>query len=262
MFGKSENRDDYQNISSPIAGMGRDLPDKFFIDFHQHTRGQLIYASSGAILVMTHQGSWVVPPFRAVWIPPETQHAMRCIGNIQMRTLYLCLDNIDLLPAQCCVISITPLLRELIIAIVQMPIHQATDERNTLIMQLFLHEIKPLTVIPLHLPIPKDSRISKICESIINDPSQKYSLAKWGNLVGASERTLIRLFLEQTGLTFRQWNQQAKLMLSIQLLAKKQSITEIALQLGYESPSAFTAMFKKTLGLPPSAYFSETQLSN
>ncbi len=255
MFGKSENREDYQTVDREVSGLARDLPDKFFVDFHQHARGQLIYAYSGAILVMTHQGSWVVPPLRAVWIPPYTQHSMQAIGLVELRTVYIQAKAAQNLPNSCCVISVTLLLRELIVAIVKMPLYYDRERRDGLVVKLFLQEIKPLKIVPLHLPLPTDIRLLKICQDILSNPAHNNSLEAWGKLVGASKRTLIRLFPKCTGLTYNQWNQQAKLILAIQLIAKKHPITQIAFQLGYESPSAFSAMFRKTLGLPPSAYF-------
>ncbi|MES2206358.1 MAG: helix-turn-helix transcriptional regulator [Pseudomonadota bacterium] len=255
MFGKSENREDYQHIDRSVGGMARNLPDKSFIDFHQHTRSQLIYTSYGAILVITSQGSWVVPPHRAVWIPSNTQHAMKTIGTVKMRTLYISEHSIPHLPKHCCVISVSSLLREIIIAITKMPINYDENDRDGLIVQLFFKEMKPLRIVPLFLPIPDDHRLSKICNGILNEPTNKNSLEMWGDLVGASKRTLIRLFQIHTGMTFRQWTQQAKITLSVQMLAKKYAINHIAFQLGYDSPSAFSAMFRKTLGVTPSEYF-------
>lgn len=257
MYGKSEDRNDYQYIDRPVGGMARDLPDHLMIDFHRHPRGQLIYAYAGAISVVTEAGSWVVPPQRAVWLPPDTLHAMQAFGNAQLRTLYIRADAARHLPAQCCVIAVPPLLRELILAAVQMPIDYDEQGRDGLVIALLLREMQPLDVVALHLPMPTDRRLEKICREIIEDPANDMSLDAWGRRVGASERTLIRLFPEQTGMTFTRWRQQARLLAAIQLLATQHSVTDVALRLSYDSPSAFSAMFRKALGFPPSDYFGE-----
>lgn len=257
MFGKSENREDYQHIERPAGGMARDLANHHLIDYHQHPRGQLIYAYSGAILVMTELGSWVVPPQRAVWVPPGMMHSMQACGNVEMRTVYVRQDHIPPELKECCVVSVPPLLRELIAAMVHIPLDYDEAGRDGLLVQLLLHEIKPLKVVPLHLPMPTDVRLGKICQRILAEPSDETTVDEWSKSIGASARTIVRLFPEQTGLTFSQWKQQARLLAAIQMLATNQNVTDIALQLGYESPSAFSAMFKRAIGLTPTEYFRE-----
>ncbi|WP_350029975.1 helix-turn-helix transcriptional regulator [Caballeronia sp. GAOx1] len=255
MFGKSEDREDYQAIARPVGGMARDLPDRFFIDYHAHVRGQLIYAYAGSILVTADGGSWVVPPQRAVWVPPGVRHCMQAVGKIEMRTLYFAPQRTPLDASNCCVVSISPLLRELIAAIVAMPVDYDEQGRDGLVVELLYREVKPLQVEPLHLPMPADERIARICRWIIANPAEETSLESWSKVVGASERTIIRLFPDQTGMTFTRWRQQARLLAAVQMLAENRSVTEIASVLGYDSPSAFSAMFRKSLGRSPSEFF-------
>ncbi|EHP44188.1 AraC family transcriptional regulator [Cupriavidus basilensis OR16] len=257
MFGKSENRDDYQAIGQPIGGMARALADGFYIDTHSHPRGQLIYAYVGAISVSTDYGSWVVPPQRAVWVPCNVRHAMQACGDVEMRTVYIREDAIPAELQTCCVVAVPPLLRELISAVVRMPVEYEQDGRDGLVVQLLLHELRPLSVVPLHLPMPKDNRLSKICARVLDDPADETSVQEWSQFVGASERTIIRLFPEETGLTYSRWKQQARLMAAVRLLAEGCHVTDIALQLGYESPSAFSAMFRRALGMTPTEYFRD-----
>ncbi|WP_206951498.1 AraC family transcriptional regulator [Trinickia acidisoli] len=255
MFGKSEDRDDYQLIERPVGGMARDLPDRFFIDYHEHRRGQLIYAYAGSILVTAESGSWIVPPQRAVWVPPRVRHCMQAIGRIEMRTLYFDPERTPLSSTACCVISISPLLRELISSVVKMPVDYNEHGRDALVVELLFHEIKPLQIEPLHLPMPADTRIARICRWIIANPAEETSVASWSKVVGASARTIIRLFPEETGMTFTRWRQQARLLAAVQMLANGRHVTEIATELGYDSPSAFSAMFRKALGSSPTEYF-------
>ncbi len=257
MFGKSENRDDYQHIERPVGGMARDLPNGYFIDEHEHPRGQLIYAYAGAILVHIERGSWVVPPQRAVWVPAGTRHAMQACGTVEMRTIYIRPDAVPPELKSCCVVGVPPLLRELILAVVHMPIDYDDDGRDGLVVRLLLQEMKPLPLVPLHLPMPNDRRLARICTRILEDPSDETSIESWSRQIGASERTIIRLFPEETGLTYSRWKQQARLMSAVRLLAEGKHVTDISLQLGYESPSAFSAMFRRALGMTPTEYFRE-----
>ncbi|BDD91194.1 MULTISPECIES: helix-turn-helix domain-containing protein [unclassified Pandoraea] len=255
MFGKSEDRDDYQRIARPVGGMARDLPDRFFIDYHEHIRGQLIYASTGAIVVTTAKGNWVVPSLRAVWVPPSVRHCMQAVGAIEMRTLYFDADRAPLRSSDCCVVSVSPLLRELIDAVTRMPVDYAPNSRDAAVVDLLFHEIRPLSTEPLHLPMPSDERIARICRWILSNPSEETSVAAWSRVVGASERTIIRLFPEQTGMTFTRWRQQARLLVAVQMLSAQHSVTDIASSLGYDSTSAFSAMFRKALGCTPTEFF-------
>jgi AraC-like DNA-binding protein len=260
MFGKSEDRDDYQLIERPVGGMARDLPDRFFIDYHEHRRGQLIYAYAGSILVTAEGGSWVVPPQRAVWVPPGVRHCMQAIGRIEMRTLYFDPNRSPLASTACCVVSISPLLRELIASVVKMQVDYDEDGRDGIVVELLFQEIRPLEIEPLHLPMPTDARIARICRWIVANPAEETSVASWSKTVGASERTIIRLFPEETGMTFTRWRQQARLLAAVQMLANGRPVTDIASDLGYDSPSAFSAMFRKALGSSPTEYFRRTDV--
>ncbi|GMG90219.1 transcriptional regulator [Cupriavidus sp. TKC] len=257
MFGKSENRDDYQAIDRPVGGMARKLKDGFHIGAHSHPRAQLIYAYVGAILVTTDFGSWVVPPQRAVWVPCNVEHAMQACGDVEMRTVYVRSDAVPEELHDCCVVAVPPLLRELISAVVRMPLTYEEGSRDSLVVELLLQDLRPLSVVPLHLPMPRDTRLSKICAKILDDPSDETSVEAWSRSVGASERTIIRLFPEETGMTYSRWKQQARLMAAVRLLAEGCHVTDIALQLGYESPSAFSAMFRRALGMTPTEYFRD-----
>lgn len=255
MFGKSEDRNDYQQIARPVGGMARDLPDRFFIDYHEHVRGQLIYASTGSIVVTTSKGTWVVPPLRAVWVPPRVRHCMQAVGAIEMRTLYFDADRSPLHASDCCVVSVSPLLRELISAVARMPVEYTLGSRDAVVVDLLFHEIRPLGIEPLHLPMPSDERIARICRWILANPAEETSVCAWSKVVGASERTIIRLFPEQTGMTFTRWRQQARLLVAVQMLSAQRPVTDIASSLGYDSTSAFSAMFRKALGCTPTEFF-------
>lgn len=255
MFNKSENREDYQRTPHAVAAMARDLPDQFLIPMHRHRRAQLIFGCSGVITVTTSEGSWVVPSLRAVWVPGDTAHEMKTSGHVEMRTLYIEPNASDRLPRSCCVVAVSPLLRELIVAAAQIPNDYAADGREERIMALILDEIRPAPTLPLELPMPADRRVLKVCTAILGDPGRNTTLGEFGRQVGASQRTLERMFSSEVGMSFSRWRQQARLLCGIRMLAQGAAISTVAMDLGYESPSAFSVMFRRALGVAPSEYF-------
>lgn len=257
MATRSTNREDFQTVPRPIGAMAKDFPDGYFVAPHAHRRSQLIHASSGVMRVRTPQGAWVVPPHRAVWVPADVVHDVRMAGAVAMRTLYIVPDAVAALPRECCVVAVSPLLRELILRASAAPLLYDEAGPDGRVMALILDELRVLPVLPLHLPMPQDARLAKISRAILDDPANALTLRAWGRQVGASSRTLARLFLRETGMTFGRWRQQARLLEALSRLAQGQSVTTIALDLGYDSPSAFTFMFRRALGRTPSAYFSD-----
>jgi AraC-like DNA-binding protein len=258
---RSTNREDFQVVPRPIGAMAKDFPDGFFIAPHAHRRSQLIHASTGVMRVRTPQGAWVVPPHRAVWVPADVVHDVRMAGAVAMRTLYIVPDAVAALPRECCVVAVSPLLRELILRASAAPLLYDEAGPDGRIMALILDELRALPVLPLNLPMPQEARLAKICRAILDDPANPLTLHAWGRRVGASSRTMARLFLREAGMTFGRWRQQARLLEALSRLAQGQSVTTIALDLGYDSPSAFTFMFRRALGRTPSAYFSDAQVA-
>jgi AraC-like DNA-binding protein len=223
---------------------------------HRHPRAQLVYARSGVMTVTTERGSFVVPPQRAVWVPAGMVHEVRCAGRLEMRSLYIQPAAAASLPPQCVVVTVTPLLRELILAAMALPPLYPLGGRAERIMMLILEEIRGLSVAPLHLPEPRDGRLRRVAAALRDDPADGRSLADWGLLVGASARTLARRFQRETGLSFARWRQQARLFAALTRLAAGAPVTAVALDLGYDSPSAFIAMFRRALGTTPGRYFA------
>jgi AraC-like DNA-binding protein len=222
---------------------------------HRHGVGQLVYAASGVMTVRTRDGSWVVPPLRAVWVPPFVEHAIRTTGDVEMRTVYLSRALAATLPRACCVVQVTPLLRELLLrATAFRPAYprQGPEARAAAVL---VDEIRGATVAPLHLPFPSDPRALRVARALIASPGDARPLAGWSKPAGASERTLARLFRRETGLGFRAWRQQLRLLRALERIASGEAVTQLALELGYESPSAFIAMFRKSLGTSPTRYF-------
>jgi len=235
--------------------MAKDFPDGYHNRPHKHERAQLIFAAHGAMLVATSAGSWAVPPQRAVWMPAGLVHEIRMIGAVAMRTLYIREDAAARLTPSVRVLAVSPLLRELILRACALPITYEEAGPAGRLMALIIDEIAALPTVALDLPLPRDARLGRICHALSAEPGATRTLEDWSHDAGASPRTLARLFVKETGLTFASWRQQARLLAATAMLAAGEPITRIALELGYESPSAFTAMFKRTLGAPPSQYF-------
>lgn len=206
--------------------------------------------------VTTERGMWVVPPQRAVWVPALVTHQIRATGRLSMRSLYIQPDTAAELPAECCVVAVPPLLRELILYAVTRPRLYEPGSPDERIMAVILDRIRSLPVAPLHLPMPSDQRLRVIAAAMTANPEDARTLADWARTVGASGRTLARLFLAETGMSFRHWRQQVRLLEALRRLAGREPVTTVALDLGYDSPSAFIAMFKRALGTTPGQYFA------
>lgn len=253
---RSTNRDDYQYLPQPVVVMARDYVRGHDTAEHHHPRAQLIYARSGVMKVFTEAGSWVIPPQRAVWVPGGMRHRVIMVNEVQIRTLYVLPDTSPLLPTACTVVEVSTLLRELIYALLEEPLDYAPDSRGALISQLILSELRCLRTMPLHLPMPKDARLVRLCQTFIDKPGTDYPFEQLAETAGASTRTLARLFQAETGMSFRTWRQQVRLIEALGLLAQGLPVGQVACALGYRSQSAFSAMFQRALGVEPSRYFA------
>lgn len=244
-------------IPRPVVAMAKEYTNRHVIKEHAHSRAQLLYASSGVMSVFTQKGFWVVPPQRGVWIPANIEHRIECSGDVSMRTLYLDPAACETMPGACCVVSVSPLLRELIVCATKMPRLYEIPGPEDRLATVILDQVHALQTSPLQLVIPNDPRLVRIYQSMAKDPADERALSHWGDLVGASSRTLARLFRSETGMSFGQWRQQIRIMKALQNLGHGDSVTKVALEVGYNSPSAFIAMFKKALGKTPNEYFQK-----
>ncbi|VVE20566.1 AraC family transcriptional regulator [Pandoraea iniqua] len=244
----------------PVAIVATDPPSRAAYPMHSHRHGQLIHAIAGVMIVRTNEGSWVVPTGRAVWVPGDTEHAIEMAGEVQMRTVFVAPGVRTALPAKCRVITVTPLLRELILAAGTLTPAAVTSDvhcRDGRVVALMLDEIEQAPALSLHVPMPQHPALAALCMALIHDPSQPVTLAGWAQTAHMNERTLARTFKRETGMTHGAWCRHARLLLSLPRLATGTPILTLALEHGYDSPSAFAAMFRKTLGVPPSEYFRE-----
>lgn len=253
---RSTNPEDYQRVARPVAAMPKDFPSGHHIPRHSHERGQLLYATRGVMRVSTGQGTWVVPPQRALWIPPSVEHEIRMSGAVAMRTLYIAPETAANLPTDCRVIEVSELLRALILAAMEEPVDYAGGSRGEAIAQLLLHELRGVAVVPLHLPLPQDARLQTICRRVQGHLRDDIDIETLARDAGMSSRSLARLFQRETGMGFLAWRQQARLAEALAQLSTGKAVALVANDLGYASPAAFTAMFRRSLGTTPGKYFS------
>lgn len=222
---------------------------------HHHDCAQLIHSLTGVVKVETAEGHWVVPPGRGVWMPAGVRHALQITGKVAARTLFIDpLARADL-PGTCQVVQISPLLRELIISSLALPEHYQSNTRTERIYELMLDEIRVMSELPFVLPEPQTAPLLKLCQRIRAEPAARWTLNESAQHVGVSSRTLARRFHHETGLQFSDWVRRARLMEALTRLAGGESVLRVALDMGYESHSAFSAMFRRVLGVPPSDYF-------
>jgi AraC-like DNA-binding protein/quercetin dioxygenase-like cupin family protein len=237
-----------------VIGFSRDLTDGDVIERHSHDHAQLLYATSGVMRVATPVGTWMVPPQRAVWIPSGIQHEVGCVGDVAMRTIYMHSRAAPDTPAECCVLSVAPLLRELVLSLIDLPVQSLDEAPVKRQIAVLLDQIAAAPVIELHLPIPHDRRLRKVTDALTADPADRRSLDDWARESGASARTLARLFLSETGLSFGAWRQQVRLHEALARLATGEPVTSVAYAVGYDSPSAFIARFREVMGETPGRY--------
>jgi AraC-like DNA-binding protein len=203
--------------------------------------------------VTTSLGTWVVPPQRAVWIPPQVPHEVLFLG-VRTHSVYIEPGHPLISRDQCLVIEVSALMRHLLQEAVDLPLEYEEDGRDGVLMSLLLHEIQRANELPLHIPMPTHERLLATCKSFLMAPDINLSSQQLADSLFMGVRTFTRLFREQTGLSFGQWRQRACVVLALSRLADGDSVTTVALEMGYESPASFATMFRRVLGQAPSAY--------
>lgn len=245
------------NRKADITTLARDFPAGHVVPLHFHDWDQLVYASLGVMTVRTKNGTWVAPPHRAIWIPASVPHSITMSGLVAMRTLYFRKRLVSTLPRECCVINISPLLRELILYSCGFRVLKKRLRRQQHLIGTIMDQLEAVQMIPLQLPHVSDPRALQVAKALMSDPSSRRTLAQICKTSGASKRTVERLFQQSAGMTFGKWRQQLRLMHALRLLAEGAKVTHVALEAGYSTPSAFISMFKKTLGTTPLLYFKQ-----
>lgn len=222
---------------------------------HKHKRNQLIYADIGCMTVATEKGRWVVTPHNGVWVPAGISHRVIRKNPIHLSTLYMQLPIKKSLHS-CCVVTITPLLKLLLVEASCYPMKKVENNEESRLLRVLVDQMFKAPPSKLSLPMPIDMRLKIITEKLIEEPDNRDTLVQWSEKVGASRRTIERIFQKECGVSFLEWRQQMRLLHSIELLSMNQSITSVALNVGYNDISSFIAIFKRNLGVTPGRYFN------
>ncbi|WP_309678704.1 helix-turn-helix transcriptional regulator [Polaromonas sp.] len=249
----------------PVRLRARSLAADTHFEPHSHAWAQLAYCASGIVQVTAAQSdqaeseiTYIVPPSRAVWIAPGARHHITVLEAAEFRTLYIDASATPLGWQGCRVMVVSPLLRESIHALDSSAEKTLNAAREQLLCALVLDEITHADTQALGVPLPHpqtgDKRLRALCEAVLRAPSERATLAEWAANMGASERTMARLFRDELALSYQQWRQQAILAHALPLLARGQPVSRVAAASGYASDSAFSAMFKAAMGQPPSHF--------
>ncbi|PWE53395.1 AraC family transcriptional regulator [Metarhizobium album] len=227
---------------------------------HQHPQGQLILALHGAVTCTAESGVWIVPPDCGLWVPGGVPHSNRVTSNARLTYLFV-EPGAAMLPAECCTLSVSPMLREMIHRLADLPERDRRDAHVDRLMRVMLDELALMPRERLELPVSDHPKIALIAAALLSDPSDRRTLGQWAEHVAVSERSLKRLMVQETGLSFGRWRRQLHLVIALRELAGGATVQKVAGDLGYETTTAFIVMFRKALGTTPSRYFADRLLS-
>ena len=240
------------------VGYASDEPAGRVTDWHSHNYDQLLYAAQGLMRVETQAGFWVTPSLRAVWIPAGIVHRKINLAPLTFCTLYM-LPEAAKMPEHCHVVSVSPLLRELIVEMSRQPSDYDPTGQAGHLLALLLDRLRGAPAESLYLPLPAEPRIRALVERLLEEPSDPTGLEALAREAGASPRTMARLFEAETGMGFRDWRQRLRLQVALARLAEGEPVTSVAFAVGYDSPSAFIAMFRKVMGESPRRYLKQAE---
>ena len=243
---------DVDDVSAPVIAVRVDADGtKGEVPDHSHRKGQLVVSLGGGVTCRVPSGLWMVPPHCGVWVPGGMPHSNVATANARLFFLFIEPGAADL-PDRCCTLSLSPLVRELIIEMADQIAAATADSK--LMATLLLSALSRMPVEHLHLPLTDEPRLVRIASELADDPSDRSTMAQWARRLGMSENSLARLVQHETGLTFGRWRQQLQLIVAIRSLAAGATVQQVSGDLGYESVSAFITMFKKALGTSPARY--------
>jgi AraC-like DNA-binding protein/quercetin dioxygenase-like cupin family protein len=243
-----------EDVDRPVLAVRHDYPPSYELDWHRHSRGQLLYVAEGVAAVHTPYGAWMAPPERAVWTPAGMPHAVRMVGAVSTRTLRIDPARWRSPGDRSQVIEVSPLLRTLLDAATEVTPAYDVHGRDGLLMELLLNEVDRAPHVPLALPFPTSTALAAKCRAFLERPNPHDTINDWSAELGVGRKAFTRAFRRETGMSFAEWRRQACLLTALPRLSSGESVTNVALDLGYESPAAFAAMFKRLVGVAPSHY--------
>ena len=232
-----------------LEGLASEYASGQTIATHAHDTNQIVHAISGVMRVLADNGTWVVPPGRALWVPARTTHEIYCNGAVRFRTVYLT-GNHPSFPMVVQVGGVSPLMREIMVRVSE----GALPHQLPHLTVLLIDEIASLRLDTFYLPLSNDARIATLCSSLLENPADTISLNGWADRLALSPRSLIRLIKKETGMSFRELRRQSRILASLERLPLGQSVTNVAIDVGFESPSAFIYAFRSVTGKTPSHF--------
>ncbi|MEO3715584.1 AraC family transcriptional regulator [Roseateles flavus] len=261
--GKAQNRNERSDGPVLIALRGADTPEHQFrlgtreYDWHSHMRGQVFCVDSGLVHVRTVGGSWLLPPHRAGWIPPREAIKISVSGVMSGWTVFIAPDAARDLPDQPCVIGVSELMLALVRRAISWSKQDVLHPTQARLAAVLLDEIRQAPHEPLRLLMPVDRRLLRVARQVLEQPQDTRTLQAWAAWAGLSPSALSRRFVAETGSSFAQWRQQARLTHGLEMLANGVPVAHVADALGYATPSNFIAMFRRCFGDSPARYFSK-----
>jgi len=243
-----------RSLPRPVFLRSQNLAPHERFPLHTHDWNQFVYATSGTLTVTVLRSRYVITPEQAIWVPAGVLHTTGTFSGAEFRNLYVT-DSPDLgMPDRCTVYAVSGLLRALIAELDRIDGQSETDAYLGKLNDLMVEQLRRLAEQDFHLPWPQRVQLRRLCETLYDNPADTRSLDDWGKELGASGRTLARHFEKEMGITLREWRYKLRLFLALEWLGAGRNVTEIALDLGYASTSAFTYMFRREMGCPPSEW--------
>lgn len=244
-----------RSLPRPVYGHIDGLPNRAIGQRHRHPWAQLSYAARGVVEVITDTARYMAPPLHAIWIPAGVAHAVHRFEGTEIRSLYVRPEALMGGGAGCRVVEVTPLLRELIRTFSGYPVEYDEDGEHGRLVGVLLDQLGSAPEADLAVPWPSDARLRKICRELEAHPENDRRLSDHAQRFGVSEKTLSRLFVQQTGLTFRAWRQRLRILVALPMLERGDRVTDVAIACGYDSMSAFIAAFRLFTGVTPGEAF-------
>ncbi|GAB7081841.1 AraC family transcriptional regulator [Megalodesulfovibrio paquesii] len=223
-------------------------------------KAHLMLTLRGVVTCEAAHAVWIVPPRCALWIPSYMPVTVRASGSLEVYLLFVEPVAVPALPAECCTLSVSPLLQELLLYAAQMPVLYDEQGPDGRLVRVILDQLVASPVAQLKFPMPQDDKLRAIATELLNNPADRATIAEWGRRVGTAERTLARKLHRDTGMSFGRWRQQLHILIALKQLTQGAQVQAVAMELGYESASAFITMFRKAMGKSPARYFAENGL--
>lgn len=261
MFERIENADGPPLIAFLVDNAGAHRPHAEESDWHQHVRGQFFYIERGMVSIRTREGAWALPPQRVGWMPPGELHTVRMSSALRGWGVFVAPRAAVGMPTHTCVLGANDLMRALVHRAADWALLDTLDQEQERLLMVLMDELRRAPQLPPQLNLPSDRRVLRIAHAVLERPQDDRSLDDWAAWAGLSARNLSRLFRRETGASFAQWRQQARLGHALELLADGTAVSHVADALGYASVSAFVAMFRRAFGQSPGRYFERMPAS-